>query len=112
MNGDIKYHNSCWRDIIDKRVPEHEVTQTHKTDESVSNDIEANIEEFNEEDTEVTMIYLTSDDEIMDLRGRRITKITGNEIITPISSIKEIVISQIVAGCTGRISRWQSLDNE
>ena len=52
---------------------------------------------------------VTSDDEIMDLRGRRITKITGNEIITPISSIKEIVISQIVAGCKVELADGKAL---
>ena len=109
MVSDIKYHSLCWRDIIDKWVPEHEVIEANKTDESVSNDIEANIEEFNEEDTQVTTISLTYDDEIMDLGGRLITKITGNEIITPISSIKEIVISQIVAGCKVELADGKAL---
>ena len=87
MAGDIKYHQSCWRDHIDKRVPEHEVrtaqrmsskfliTGTNETDEFVPDDFVPNMEEYNEEgheDEQVSSISITSDGTIdMDLRGRR-----------------------------------------
>ena len=75
MAGDIKYHQSCWRDHIDKRVPEHEVrttqrsasrcvsTGTNETDDFVSDDFLSNIEEHNEEgheDEQVSSISITS----------------------------------------------------
>ena len=100
MAGDIKYHHSCWRNIIDKRVAEVQVQSkpeecpVQSTDTTVSNQYDTDIHEIDE--TRVSTPCLDSSD--MELRNRRVV-LHGFDQEAAESApnvLKEVIFAEIV----------------
>ena len=104
MAGDIKYHNSCWRTYIDKRIPEVQIEQTLSSKSSLRAANE-NEEVVVNEDEATSTSELTSLDQspmpevrTIDLRNGRTLTMNEAKEDSPESSLKKVIFSEIIEG--------------
>ena len=111
MAGDIKYHNSCWREIIDKRTPE---VQVQKPSSCSSLDVKLMNEpplDDNDTDDNISLLDVSdlsnlSHEKSIELRNGRsitLTEDTGSDDV-PNSSLKHVVITEIIEGLKMELS--------
>ena len=115
MAGDIKYHHSCWRDKIDKRVPEVQI-QVPSQPVSYSSlplgPIVMNVNELDiDREDETTISTRTLDLSDMELRNGRVV-ITNNERLaaeSPSDVLKEVIFAEIVEATKVELMRGRAL---
>ena len=113
--ADIKYHGSCWRDIIDKRVPEIQKTASSTKNLGKLSKRLVKVEFAHQEDNftlDNSNESLNFPLEVSDMQLRDGSIITNNdtvEIEVPATSLKEIIHSQIVNGAKMELLKGRSL---
>lgn len=113
--ADIKYHGSCWRDIIDKRVPEIQKSASSSKNLCKLSKRLVQVEFAHQEDNfmlDNSNESLNFPLEVSDMQLRDGSIITNNdtfEIKVPTTSLKEIIHSQIVNGAKMELLKGRSL---
>lgn len=99
MAGDIKYHNSCWREIIDKRIPEINVEPSNDISSSAVPCIEnQQVEELQIEDFRSEQWENNSETAVQLRNGRILEKEADEQQRTYDGGLRDVLFSEIIEG--------------